>query len=179
MTLIFVNWSHLYNGVSPRGRAADFDSVWVGSIPAIPTSVLINLTYDKSLKSSMIKYVQSGYCLGSSLNGTHFVFYKKLLYCDGDRMIIDILLLIVAVCEFVQYVPQIIKILITKQAEDLQLVSWVTWMLSAYSYLAYLILQMQSLMLILVALFEAACCTIILILTRIYNKKNKNKNFNE
>ena len=45
MTLIFVNWSYLYNGVSPRGRAADFDSVWVGSIPAIPTSVLIKLTY--------------------------------------------------------------------------------------------------------------------------------------
>lgn len=79
MTLIFADWSHLYNGVQPRGRAADFDSVWVGSIPAIPTGVLISLTYDKSLRSSMIKYVQGGYCLGSSLNGTHFVFYRKTI----------------------------------------------------------------------------------------------------
>lgn len=84
MTLIFMNWSHLYDGVQPRGRAADFDSVWAGSIPAIPTSVLIKLTYDKSLKSSMIKYVQGGYCLGISLNGTHFVFLQKN-YCIAIR----------------------------------------------------------------------------------------------
>ena len=40
------------------------------------------------------------------------------------------LLIIYTVCEYVAYVPQIVKLVKTKSADDLSITSWLTWVVS-------------------------------------------------
>ena len=45
------------------------------------------------------------------------------------------LLSVYTVLEFVAYIPQIVKILKTKRADDLSLTSWFVWITTDLSYL--------------------------------------------
>ena len=45
------------------------------------------------------------------------------------------------ILEFVAYIPQIIKILKTRHADDLSLTSWFVWITTDLSYLGYVLLE--------------------------------------
>lgn len=86
-------------------------------------------------------------------------------------IVISVSLIICTICECISYIPQIVKIIKTKKAEDLSLLSWITWCTSGISYIVYLCLTESNIPLILLAVFEAICCFLILILTKIYRNK--------
>ena len=47
------------------------------------------------------------------------------------------LILVVNVCSFVSYLPQIVKLLRTKKSEDIAVSTWILWMISGLCYLLY------------------------------------------
>lgn len=57
------------------------------------------------------------------------------------EIVLQILMWIVTGCLYVSYLPQIVKILRTKKAEDLSKASWVLWSISSIAdfYLLYII----------------------------------------
>ena len=52
-----------------------------------------------------------------------------------------ILLSLYTILEFAAYLPQIVKIIKTKHADDLSLVSWFIWITADLSYLSYVLLE--------------------------------------
>ena len=86
-------------------------------------------------------------------------------------MLGNILLGIVAVCDMTSYLPQIIKIVKTKSAEDISATSWIIWIISYIAYTLYATLVSKDKMLILITFLGLIFCLIILILTLKYQKK--------
>ena len=86
-----------------------------------------------------------------------------------------ILLLIYTVLEFIAYMPQIIKILKTKHADDLSLTSWLMWIASDSSYLAYVLLESPEPGIVFLAVFNLFFVFIVSFLTLFYQNREKTK----
>lgn len=88
----------------------------------------------------------------------------------------NVLLIIVSVCTFASYFPQIVKCLRTKKSEDLSIWSWILWVTSSLAYTLYAVLCQDNFMLIFETSLELLFCVIILICTIVFrDKKDKNK----
>ncbi len=87
----------------------------------------------------------------------------------------NILLIIVSICTFLSYFPQIIKCLKTKKGEDLSIWSWVLWVVSSLAYTLYAILCQDTVMLIVETSLELLFCVIILICAIVFRKKKNVK----
>lgn len=86
-------------------------------------------------------------------------------------MLGNILLGIVSLCTMISYLPQAVKILKTKEADDLSKSSWIIWVISSFSYTVYAALCTREFMLIFETTLEFIFCLLILILTIKYSKK--------
>ena len=144
-------------------KTIDSQSIIVGSILTSTTN--IGVQYN----GSIVGYDSIG--IGSNpvttASNTHWRNWRNWRMTN---IVIGISLVICTICECMSYIPQIVKIIKTKKAEDLSLLSWVTWCTSGISYLVYLVFTGSNIPLILLALFEAICCFLILILTKLYGK---------
>lgn len=87
-------------------------------------------------------------------------------------MLGNTLLGIVSICTIISYLPQTIKLIKTKQSNDLSINSWVLWATSSLAYTLYAILCSKDFMLILETRLELTFCLIILLLALKY-KNNK------
>ena len=90
-------------------------------------------------------------------------------------MLENVLLWIVSICTFISYLPQIIKSLKTKRAEDLSIGSWILWVVSSLSYTLYAILCTNTFMLIFETVMELSFCLIILICAIVFRKNKPNE----
>ena len=85
------------------------------------------------------------------------------------------LLSVYSVLEFVAYIPQIVKILKTKHADDLSLLSWFVWIATDLSYLGYVLLETPQFGVIFIALLDLVFIMTVFMLTMYYQKHNKRK----
>ena len=85
------------------------------------------------------------------------------------------LLSVYSVLEFVAYIPQIVKILKTKHADDLSLMSWFVWIATDLSYLGYVLLETPQFGVIFIALLDLVFIMTVFMLTMYYQKYNKRK----
>jgi uncharacterized protein with PQ loop repeat len=86
-----------------------------------------------------------------------------------------ILLSIYTVLEFVAYMPQIVKLLKTKSADDLSLGYWFTWIAADLCYMAYVLLETPELGLIFIVSLDICFLVFVLMLTIYYQKHKKRK----
>lgn len=86
------------------------------------------------------------------------------------EMIPLILLVVYTVCEYLAYVPQIIKLIKTKSADDLSITSWLVWVVSGACYLAYVLLESPEIGVIYVASMNLIFMIVVCILTAHYQK---------
>lgn len=89
-------------------------------------------------------------------------------------MLGNILLGIVSLCTMISYLPQTIKLIRTKSAEDLSISSWVLWVTSSLAYTLYAVLCSDDGMLIFETSLELTFCLIILLLALIYRNQKEN-----
>ena len=95
------------------------------------------------------------------------------IICKGEKyMIGNILLGIVSVCTLISYLPQTIKLIITKKSNDLSVSAWILWVISSLSYTLYAIICSKESMLIFQTSLELFFCLSILLLAIKY-KDNK------
>ena len=87
------------------------------------------------------------------------------------EMILQVTMWIVIICTYISYVPQIIKLIKTKEADDLSIASWVLWTLSAVANLIYSVI-LARIELIISSISEAGLILAVLVLTVYYNYKN-------
>lgn len=80
---------------------------------------------------------------------------------------------IVTACAYVGYVPQIIRLLKTKQSKDISIFSWVIWIFSCSCGLVYSILLTRAELIISYA-SELILSLIILYLIVVYRKNDIN-----
>lgn len=114
----------------------------------------------------------------------HIMFEKKAKY---DIIPIDtweflmkeiialIMLAVYTILEFVSYIPQIVKILKTKHADDLSLTSWFVWMTTDISYLVYILLESPQIGVIFIGLLNLFFTMTVFLLTRYYQKHNRRR----
>ena len=88
-------------------------------------------------------------------------------------MIALVFLSIYTVLQLVACIPQIIKILRTKRADDLSLTSWFFWLSTDLSYLGYVLLKSPEIGVIFIALLDLISNLTVLVLTAYYQKYNK------
>lgn len=88
-------------------------------------------------------------------------------------MLGNILLGIVSICTFISYLPQTIKLIRTKESEDISVTSWILWVTSSTAYTLYATLVNKEIMLIVETSIELFFCLLILLLVIIYRKKYK------
>ena len=87
------------------------------------------------------------------------------------EIILQVTMWIVIVCTYISYVPQIVKLIKTKEADDLSIASWVLWTLSAVANLIYSIM-LARIELIIASVSEAGLILAVLVLTVYYDYKN-------
>lgn len=86
----------------------------------------------------------------------------------------ELILLYITVAGFVSYLPQILRLIKTKSAEDCSISSWCIWLLNSFLYWLYLYLDKVSIGLILSQLLEVmliGITTILVIILRIKETK--------
>ncbi len=86
-----------------------------------------------------------------------------------------VFLSIYTILEFVAYIPQIVKILKTKRADDLSLTSWFVWITTDLSYLGYVLLETPQIGVIFIAVLDLIFIITVFLLTAYYQKHNKRK----
>jgi len=86
-------------------------------------------------------------------------------------MLGKILLLVVSICTFISYLPQIKQLIVTKSSKDLSVKSWFLWVISMFCYALYTWLYTKDYMLMFTTILEFLFCLIILIMVIIYRKK--------
>lgn len=86
-------------------------------------------------------------------------------------MLANILLGIVSLCTMVSFLPQAIKLIKTKESDDISITSWILWVVSSLSYVLYAYLCTDEFMLRLENTLEFSFCILILTLTLIYRNK--------
>ena len=111
--------------------------------------------------------------------GLYFLCFYDIIPINEVRMKSTIalaLLLIYTVLEIIAYMPQIIKILKTKHADDLSLTSWFMWIASDTSYLGYVLLESPEPGIVFLAVFSLSFVFIVFFLTLFYqNHDNARK----
>ena len=85
------------------------------------------------------------------------------------------LLSVYTVLEFVAYMPQIIKILKTKDADDLSLGYWWTWIAADLCYLSYVLLETPEIGLLFIISLDICFLVFVLSLTVYYQKHRKRR----
>lgn len=85
------------------------------------------------------------------------------------------LLSVYTVLEFVAYMPQIIKILKTKHADDLSLTSWFVWITADLCYLTYVLLESPDVGVIFICTVDLVFLFWVLFLTIRYQKHGKRR----
>lgn len=83
------------------------------------------------------------------------------------------LLSLYTVLEFMAYMPQIIKLLRTKHADDLSLSSWFVWITADLCYLSYVLLESPKIGVIFICALDLVFLFIVLWLTMRYQKRTK------
>jgi len=83
------------------------------------------------------------------------------------------LLSLYTVLEFMAYMPQIIKLLRTKHADDLSLSSWFVWITADLCYLSYVLLESPEIGVIFICALDLVFLFIVLWLTMRYQKRTK------
>lgn len=92
------------------------------------------------------------------------------------EIIASLLLLVYTVCEYTAYVPQIVKLIKTKSADDLSISAWLTWVIASVCYLMYVLLECPDIGIILVASINILFVVTVSILTTCYQiRKNKKR----
>lgn len=86
-------------------------------------------------------------------------------------MLANILLGMVSMCTLVSFLPQAIKLIKTKESDDISVSSWVLWVISSLSYVLYAYLCTNEFMLRLENTLEFSFCLLILFLTLLYRRK--------
>ena len=89
-----------------------------------------------------------------------------------------IALILISICtisELVAYMPQIVKILKTKSADDLSLTSWLIWIVFDICYLVYVLLESPEIGVIFLASLSLALVLFVFGLTLFYQGHPKNK----
>ena len=86
-----------------------------------------------------------------------------------------VLLSIYTVLEFIAYMPQIIKLLKTKSADDLSLTSWFTWITADLCYLTYVLLESPEIGVIFICTLDLVFLLLVFLLTAFYQKHKKRK----
>ena len=71
--------------------------------------------------------------------------------------------------------PQIIKLIKTKSAEDLSLASWLTWLLSDVCYLVYVLLESPEIGVVFTASLSLFLVILVFVLTMYYQKYGKRR----
>lgn len=87
-----------------------------------------------------------------------------------------ILLSIYTVLEFIAYMPQIIKLLKTKHADDLSLTSWFVWITADLCYLSYVLLESPEPGVIFICTLDLIFLFVVFYLTIHYQKRKNRKN---
>ena len=85
----------------------------------------------------------------------------------------DILLLIVSICTFISYLPQIVKSITTEKTEDISIWSWILYVTSSVCYTLYAIFFQSNVLLIVQTTLESIMCVLILSLAIVYGGKHK------
>ena len=85
------------------------------------------------------------------------------------------LLSVYTVLEFIAYIPQIVKILKTKRADDLSLTSWFVWITTDLSYLGYVLLETPEIGVIFIAVLDLIFIISVFLLTMYYQKHNRRR----
>lgn len=88
-------------------------------------------------------------------------------------IISTILISIYTMTSFISYVPQIVKLIRTKQSEDISLASWTLWVVGGITYLGYVCLETRDIKLIAMSIIDALFCITTFVLTKYYQWKNK------
>ena len=88
-----------------------------------------------------------------------------------------IALILISVCtiaELIAYLPQVVKILKTKSADDLSLSSWLIWVVADICYLAYVLLESPEVGVVFLAVLSLTLVLLVFGLTFFYqNRKRK------
>ena len=85
-------------------------------------------------------------------------------------MIANILMMSCTVTTLIAYVPQIARILIRKESDDISVSSWVLWLFESVCYVIYAIMQ-KELVFILAESTTLLCVIVTLALTVKYRKE--------
>lgn len=86
-----------------------------------------------------------------------------------------ILVIICTTCNIVAYWPQFVQLIKTKSADDINLYSWIIWITSEVSYLAYILLETPEAGLILLQGSILTMSVIMFTLTKYYQNRKKRK----
>ena len=86
-----------------------------------------------------------------------------------QEIILIVLMWIVTICMYISYIPQLYKLLKTKQSEDISAVSWILWSVSALCDTAYSIILGRP-ELIVASVSELLLNVAVLVFTVKYNK---------
>lgn len=87
------------------------------------------------------------------------------------EVILVITMWVVTVCTYASYIPQIIKLIKTKQSDDLSITSWCLWSISSFANLVYSV-ALGRLELIIASISEFLLIVVTLVLTVWYFYKN-------
>ena len=90
-------------------------------------------------------------------------------------MIAFVLLSVYTGLEFVAYMPQIIKILKRKSADDISLLYWFTWIAADLCYFGYVLLETPEVGLFFIISLDLMFLLFVLYLTVHYQKHKKKK----
>lgn len=85
------------------------------------------------------------------------------------------LVIICTICNIIAYWPQFIQLIKTKSADDINLYSWIIWITSEISYLAYILLETPEPGLILLQSTILSMSVIMFTLTKYYQNRKKQK----
>ena len=92
-----------------------------------------------------------------------------------EGIIAFVLLLVYTVCESIAYIPQVVKLVKTKSADDLSVTTWLIWVFSAVCYLFYVLLKCPEIGIIFISSLNLTFIVIVCILTVYYQNKNLRK----
>jgi uncharacterized protein with PQ loop repeat len=84
-----------------------------------------------------------------------------------------IFLAVYAFFNIVAYLPQIIQLIKTKSAEDINLSTWLIWIFSSLCYIGYVILRTPEIGLLSIEFIVLAMLITTAVLTAYYKKKKK------
>lgn len=91
------------------------------------------------------------------------------------EMIAYAFLFVYTILEFVAYIPQIVKILKTRHADDLSLTSWFVWITTDLCYLGYVLLETPQFGVIFIATLDLVFILSVFLLTAYYQKHHKRR----